>query len=574
MSTICDKSIKLSSSTKISQKSDSIERLQEKQGKFQKRLDEALEVAKVLATKKKRKLSCIPEDENFKNRDTVISDGEDEEDELVEFEEIENELKISDLKRQLDNVEKELRIKLYKRLLSNTNVTKCRTDLSQTNNSNNSHTKSTESNQKDEPHVGVIPEPDDQTHQIAQSDESKNINTDKNSDESNSNSDLLESALKVLNKLTDRLAEHKVSSSTANRDVSDSSTKSYLVNNKPTEKNIYSDPTDNESFTVEETSLPSSSSQSSVLITPEVYTKNSPPITDLHRIEEDEESCNDHYSNSDYFRSIYEEKFSSVTYGLSAVNRKYEQNQHQLHQKNSTSEVYEHLQLDSLPMAVQHLSIKDEKHVQENSFRTESIQNNSPSIFDCSNNSNFSTSTSSTGKRSLGSSRPLTLYLPKPDEEIDLLDHIQALGHDLNTIAPDLTVDSGCAQGYIWKCCSNNNKKWLRRYFFFDRNAKVLSYYENKEHQMKKHSSPRNLIPFNDIIDVYVDHKMSSMGEKDGSTKRNYVFVLVTAGRKYMFALSKAETMRAWIDVLFTAAQANEYYQKLTDIETDMILIQ
>jgi hypothetical protein len=43
------------------------------------------------------------------------------------------------------------------------------------------------------------------------------------------------------------------------------------------------------------------------------------------------------------------------------------------------------------------------------------------------------------------------------------------------------------------------------------------------------------------------------------------VFVLATIKRKFLLASSRAETMRAWIDILFTAAKANDYFQQIED---------
>lgn len=98
----------------------------------------------------------------------------------------------------------------------------------------------------------------------------------------------------------------------------------------------------------------------------------------------------------------------------------------------------------------------------------------------------------------------------------------------------------------------------------------MLYYYENEGHLVKRKSSPRAGICFNEISDVYVDHKLSGIGEKDRSSKRKkYVFVLATLSRNYLLASSRAETMRAWIDILFTAAEANDYFQRLASGEID-----
>ncbi len=84
--------------------------------------------------------------------------------------------------------------------------------------------------------------------------------------------------------------------------------------------------------------------------------------------------------------------------------------------------------------------------------------------------------------------RPLTLYLPSPDEELNLVNHIQTLGHDL-TNQPSLLMTPFTCSGYLYKLCSNSESKWRKRFFHFDRQQKVFIYYRNRR-SFKKMRKP------------------------------------------------------------------------------------
>lgn len=156
--------------------------------------------------------------------------------------------------------------------------------------------------------------------------------------------------------------------------------------------------------------------------------------------------------------------------------------------------------------------------------------------------------------------RPLTLYLPKPNEELDLIDHVQIMGHDINIISGDIQLSSTRAYGFLWKSCVRSPKKWRKRYFLFDRRSKIIAYYKNERNLVKNECNPSNIIKFDNIIDVYVDHKLSGARAKNPSRNRDYIFVLATKQRNYILASAKAETMRVWIDIMFTAAQSYDYF--------------
>lgn len=480
--------------------SSSIENLQQKQCEIQAQLDEVLQVSKKLASKQRKKLDCIFEDLDYRNKTSDSGndeDGGDEEDELVEFQQIENELRISELNRQLNNIQEEIRLRLFKRLLSNT-------------------------------HPIASPKFD----QVHRNDVKVGYHTEQTSP----------------------------SSSSCSNEPSVSTTTSGNLNQQGLKVDI-----------VDGLGLDKIKTSHSNTF------RNNSANSDLERIEEDEEYSQDYYNNSDHFRSVYEEKISPI-YNLenSVANRGFvapryanlKVSNHQNQSAATAHDVYSSEQLSK--QENQHITCSIEKQNENIRSYSEGEKISFRNIYGNADKVNINVPKAACSNNADACSRPLTLYLPKPDEEIDLVEHIQALGHDLDIISSDLSLDSSSAQGYLWKSCSNNNKKWLRRYFYFDRNSKLLLYYDSKSQQTKKQSSPNNMIHFDEISDVYVDHKLSGIGEKARSSKRkNYVFVLATIHRKYLLASSRAEVMRAWIDVLFTAARANDYFQNLSDLEDE-----
>lgn len=222
----------------------------------------------------------------------------------------------------------------------------------------------------------------------------------------------------------------------------------------------------------------------------------------------------------------------------------------------------------------------------------DSISHNNVSLSNGSTNNDNSAFTIKLANNK--SNRPLTLYMPNLDENINLLDQIQLFGHDLDLLKDDLRLTFSSAAGYLYKNCYSNEKKWLKRYFYFNRESKYLLYFKNEDQLVKlstkwpqnrqsiikekkslindscspgKINQMKRYIPFEDIRDVYVDHRLSSVvdhtdnstdwskGSKHKGTKTNYVFVLSTKKRKFTLAAPKAELMRAWIDILFSAAR-------------------
>lgn len=91
-----------------------------------------------------------------------------------------------------------------------------------------------------------------------------------------------------------------------------------------------------------------------------------------------------------------------------------------------------------------------------------------------------------------GSQRPLTLYMPVPNQKINLITHLHALGHDLTSsiVTNHLLLTPCTCSGYLYKHCSSGVGKWRKRYFHFDRVRKVFVYYHDRS-QFEKMRHPK-----------------------------------------------------------------------------------
>lgn len=546
--------------------SGSIEKLQERQSELQRQLDEVLAVAKSLEARQKLKMSTILED-GAKSSAGKMSLDEDEDDELIEFQQIENELRISELNRQLGNIQEELRLRLYRRLLSKTSNGAKSNQKPQQNNLESSIRRS--STQTDE----CTPP-------------SSSCSDEQTISSSMSASDTINSKLSTEAELIDQLERCNLTKSTAkfqpssNKPYDQSDHKSPTTLNSSNQRN-QDDPKCSPVTYEQETfqtidlapALQSSNHQEISKFAPK-QDKFAPPgqtnpnaflgpdaerqmfvltnyapnglrncaaTNDLERIDEGEEDENEFYSNSSMFRRIYEEK-------LSPLFQAPENNRSQ-----SSSGAQDRIE-----------SVSSEAGTSKACQVTGNPEvNRTP---ESRNQSDFRFNMSNVNSAKRGTNRPLTMYMPKPDEDIDLVELVQTMGHDLDIISDKLRLNPSSAMGYLFKSCSKKNKKWLKRFFYFDRSSKTLSYYENEDQLVKKGCTPKCVIPFDEIGDVYVDHRLSELSERQkGSKAKSFVFVLATIKRKYVLATPKAELMRAWIDILFTAAKANNYFQQLGD---------
>ncbi|CAG2101800.1 unnamed protein product [Medioppia subpectinata] len=139
--------------------------------------------------------------------------------------------------------------------------------------------------------------------------------------------------------------------------------------------------------------------------------------------------------------------------------------------------------------------------------------------------------------------RPLTLYLPIADKELDLTQRIRDLGHDLSQ-RPEVAVSGNSCSGSLYKLCQNSDNKWRKRFFVFDRENQLLAYFTSKT-DFKRNRKPRG-VAFDEIRDVFVNHSRIKSSR--------FVFTVVCDSRAFVLSSFRPEVMRIWIDVIITGA--------------------
>jgi len=74
--------------------------------------------------------------------------------------------------------------------------------------------------------------------------------------------------------------------------------------------------------------------------------------------------------------------------------------------------------------------------------------------------------------------RPLTRYLPIRSESLNLRQHIESAGHQIE-LCVHVSLDSTSCRGYLHKMGSKFHH-WNRRWFVFDRLRRTLTYYSDR----------------------------------------------------------------------------------------------
>ena len=179
--------------------------------------------------------------------------------------------------------------------------------------------------------------------------------------------------------------------------------------------------------------------------------------------------------------------------------------------------------------------------IKYHSTRQELLQNTNRAMPEYNGSSNSMDS----GRRR---QRPLTLYMPAPNESIDLIQHVVTLGHDVHSFTDFIKLTPTSCSGYLWKLCAKSERKWRKRYFHFDRINKVFFYFRKASH-LEAGKSPRFGVYFDEIQDVYVDHTRTK------PKKHKHVFVVNTSKTILVLSCYYPEVMRIWIDVVFTGAE-------------------
>ncbi|XP_027475983.2 pleckstrin homology-like domain family B member 3 isoform X2 [Zalophus californianus] len=135
---------------------------------------------------------------------------------------------------------------------------------------------------------------------------------------------------------------------------------------------------------------------------------------------------------------------------------------------------------------------------------------------------------------------------PPSPRVLDLRQHLERWGHSPES-CPHLRVSGGCCRGTLVKM-GGRIKTWKKRWFCFDRQARRLAYYADKEETKLK-----GVIYFQAIEEVYYDHLRCAFK----SPNPRLTFCVKTYERLFYMVAPSPEAMRIWMDVIVTAADEN-----------------
>ncbi|XP_014388998.1 PREDICTED: pleckstrin homology-like domain family B member 3, partial [Myotis brandtii] len=135
---------------------------------------------------------------------------------------------------------------------------------------------------------------------------------------------------------------------------------------------------------------------------------------------------------------------------------------------------------------------------------------------------------------------------PPGPRVLDLRQHLERWGHNPEN-CPHVQVSGGCCRGALVKM-GGRIKTWRKRWFCFDRQARRLAYYSDKEE-----SKLKGVIYFQAIEEVYYDHLRCAFK----SPSPRLTFCVKTYERLFYMVAPSPEAMRIWMDVIVTAADEN-----------------
>ncbi|XP_048185600.1 pleckstrin homology-like domain family B member 3 [Perognathus longimembris pacificus] len=135
---------------------------------------------------------------------------------------------------------------------------------------------------------------------------------------------------------------------------------------------------------------------------------------------------------------------------------------------------------------------------------------------------------------------------PPGPRVLDLRQHLDRWGHNPES-CPHVRVSGGCCRGPLVKM-GGRIKTWRKRWFCFDRQARRLAYYADKEETKLK-----GVIYFQAIEEVYYDHLRCAFK----SPSPRLTFCVKTYERLFYMVAPSPEAMRIWMDVIVTAADEN-----------------
>ncbi|XP_040108490.1 pleckstrin homology-like domain family B member 3 isoform X1 [Oryx dammah] len=141
---------------------------------------------------------------------------------------------------------------------------------------------------------------------------------------------------------------------------------------------------------------------------------------------------------------------------------------------------------------------------------------------------------------------PMPPSSPAGPRVLDLRQHLERWGHNPEN-CPHLQVSGGCCRGPLVKM-GGRIKTWRKRWFCFDRQARRLAYYADKEETKLK-----GVIYFQAIEEVYYDHLRCAFK----SPNPRLTFCVKTYERLFYMVAPSPEAVRIWMDVIVTAADEN-----------------
>lgn len=143
---------------------------------------------------------------------------------------------------------------------------------------------------------------------------------------------------------------------------------------------------------------------------------------------------------------------------------------------------------------------------------------------------------------------PTPVPPPRPPgpRVLDLRQHLERWGHNPEN-CPHVQVSGVCCRGPLVKM-GGRIKTWRKRWFCFDRQARRLAYYADKEETKLK-----GVIYFQAIEEVYYDHLRCAFK----SPSPRLTFCVKTYERLFYMVAPSPEAMRIWMVVIVTAADEN-----------------
>ncbi|XP_067137985.1 pleckstrin homology-like domain family B member 1 isoform X2 [Centruroides vittatus] len=151
-------------------------------------------------------------------------------------------------------------------------------------------------------------------------------------------------------------------------------------------------------------------------------------------------------------------------------------------------------------------------------------------------------------RKNRNAQRPLTRYLPVRGGDIDLRRHIESAGHQI-VLCHHVDITTSTCKGYL-QVLTGRWRSWKKRWVVFDRRQKTLVFYSDRSENKLKDG-----ITFQCIEEVYVDHEHSSRSPNPRST-----FCVKTDDQLYYLVAPNSESMRIWVDVIFTGAEGYRHF--------------